>query len=134
MINTLQKITMPGDPRDIPGWETLDLLRQMMDKNDFVGLPAYVYRLADGRNVGIAVVDPDGYPLFAKLWCLEVSPKFRNRGIGSLLLQEVLHEYDEVKLVAMRPAFGFYKRNGFVFEYGEEPDPKSNVGYMVSRA
>jgi ribosomal protein S18 acetylase RimI-like enzyme len=133
MSNTVQKIELPRDIRELPGSEELDLLRQMTEKNDLAGLPAFVYRLADGRIVGIAAVDPDGYPLFAKLWCMEVAPKFRNRGIGSLLLHEVLNEYDEVKLVAMRQAFDFYKRNGFVFEYGEEPDPRSNVGYMVSR-
>ena len=131
-METLDKIAMPGQYDALP-FKGLDLLRQMMDKNDFAGLPAYVYRI-DGNPVGVAVVDPDGYTFFAKLWCLEVLPEYRKKGIGSRLVQAVLHEYDEVKLVAMRDAFDFYRGNGFVFESGEEPDPKSNVGYMINKA
>ena len=132
-METLEKITMPGNYAGMPECDGLELLRQMMEKNDFTGLPAYVYR-KDGKIAGIAVVDPDGYTFFAKLWCLEVIPELRRKGIGSRLVQAVLHEYDEVKLVAMRDAFEFYKVNGFVFESGELPDPKSNVGYMINKA
>ena len=132
-METLKKISMPKDFGWLPPHGKLELLRQMMEKNDFSGLPAYVWE-KDGGIVGIAVVDPDGYTFFSKLWCLEVAPEYRNRGIGSRLVRQVLEEYDEVKLVGMREAFGFYRRNGFVFESGEEPDPKSNVGYMISKA
>lgn len=124
---------MPGKYAEMPECAGLDLLRQMMEKNDFTGLPAFVCR-KDGKTVGIAVVDPDGYTFFAKLWCLEVDPGYRGRGIGRMLLRAALDEYDEIKLVAMRNAFGFYRKCGFAFEYGIEPDPKSNVGYMVNKA
>ena len=129
---TLDVITVPGSYKDIPGHEDLALLSAMMEKNDFAGLPAYVIR-DKGNIVGIGIVDPDGYNLYAKLWCMEVAPKYRRRGYGSRILHEILHEYDDVKLVAKRDAFPFYKHAGFVFEKGE-PDPKSNVGYMISKA
>jgi ribosomal protein S18 acetylase RimI-like enzyme len=129
---TLDVMTVPGSYKDIPGHEDLALMAAMMDKNDFAGLPAYVMRDGD-KVVGIGIVDPDGYSLYAKLWCMEVAPGYRNKGYGSMILRKILHEYDDVKLVAKREAFPFYKRAGFVFDRGE-PDPKSNVGYMVSRA
>lgn len=129
---TLEKIITPGNYIDIPGHDELALLVAMMKKNDLSGFPAYVIR--DGnRIVAIGIVDPDGYSLYAKLWCMEVAPEYRNRGYGSMILRKILHEYDDVKVVAKRGAFTFYKRAGFVFEKGD-PDPKSNVGYMISRA
>lgn len=129
---TLEMIAVPGNYTDIPGHEDLALMVAMMKKNDLTGMPAYVIR--DGnRVVAIGIVDPDGYNLYAKLWCMEVAPEYRHRGYGSLILRKILNEYDDVKLVAKRDAFQFYKRAGFVFEKGD-PDPKSNVGYMISRA
>lgn len=129
---TLEMMTVPGSYTDIPGYERLALMTAMMDKNDFMGLPAHVM-VDGGKVVGIGIVDPDGYDLYAKLWCMEVAPEYRYRGYGSRILRKILNEYDDVRLVAKREAFPFYKRAGFVFENGE-PDPKSNVGYMVSRA
>lgn len=126
---TLEKRIAPGDIRDIPGWEELALLRAMMEKNDFSGMPMYTF-MDEGKTVAVAVVDPDGYPLYAKVWCLEVAPGFRGQGYGRRLLREVLNDFDDVKLVATREAFGFYRNIGFRFV--REPDPKSNVGYMVS--
>jgi len=129
---TLELITMPGHYTDIPGYDDLGLMVAMMKRNDLSGFPAYVIR--DGnRVVAIGIVDPDGYDLYAKLWCMEVAPEYRKRGYGSMILRKILYEYDDVKLVAKRDAFGFYKRAGFVFEKGD-PDPKANVGYMISRA
>lgn len=128
---TLEKMTAPGNVREIPGWEDLSLLQAMMAKNDFTGLPMHAF-VENGKVIAAAIVDPDAYPLYAKVWCLEVSPNYRGKGYGRLVMEDVLNEYDDVKLVAMRDAFGFYKKMGFVFV--EEPDPKSNVGYMLSKA
>ena len=124
------KTIAPGDIREIPGWEGLELLQAMMAKNDFASLPMYVIENS-GRVIAVAVIDPDYYPLYAKVWCLEVAKDFRGKGYGKWLLTEVLRDFDEVKLCAMRDAFGFYRSVGFRFT--EDPDPKSNVGYMVSQ-
>lgn len=130
---TLEMITTPGTSAEIPGHENLALTAAMMRTNKLAGMPACVVRDAGGKVLAIGIVDPDGYPLYAKLWCLEVAPEYRNRGYGSMVVREILNEYDEVKVVAKREAFQFYKRMGFVFEKGV-PDPKSNVGYMISKA
>lgn len=130
-MEALTKIEMPGDMKEIPGIDKLPLTVAMVTKNGFVGFPTYLYSI-DGIIVGIAIVNPDAYPGAAKLWCLEVAEGFRGMGIGRKLLTTVLDEYGKIRLVAMRDAFGFYMKLGFVFKDGEEPDPKSNVGYMVS--
>lgn len=124
------KTIAPGDVREIPGWEGLELLQAMMKKNDFTGLDMYVLMDA-GRVIGVSVIDPDGYPLYAKVWCMEIAKDFRGKGYGHRLMRAVLDDFDDVKLVAMRDAFGFYRTLGFRFV--ETPDPKSNVGYMVSQ-
>ena len=124
-------MTAPGNVREIPGWEDLQLVQAMMAKNDFTGMPMHAY-VEDGKVIAVAIVDPDAYPLYAKVWCLEVSPRYRGLGYGRRVMEDVLNEYDDVKLVAMRDAFGFYKKMGFAFV--EEPDLKSNVGYMLSKA
>jgi len=64
---TLEMMTVPGSYTDIPGYERLALMTAMMDKNDFMGLPAHVM-MDGGKVVGIGIVDPDGYDLYAKLW------------------------------------------------------------------
>ena len=130
-MEALKKIVMPWDMSDIPGITGLPLTMKMITNNNFDGFPAYLYEV-DRTTVGIAIVNPDAYPDAAKLWCLEVAERFRGMGIGRKLLTTVLDEYGKVRLVAMRDAFGFYMKLGFVFKDGEEPDPKSNVGYMVS--
>lgn len=111
--------------------EGFPLLAAMCEKNVFTGMSCF-YLEEDGAPRGVAVVDPDGYPLYAKLWVLETEEGYRGKGIGTDLLKHVLVKYDEVKLCAMRPAFDFYRKNGFV--YVGEPDPKSNVCFMVSMA
>lgn len=130
-MEALKKIVMPWDMSDIPGITGLPLTMKMITNNDFDGFPAYLYEV-DRTTAGIAIVNPHAYPDAAKLWCLEVAERFRGMGIGRKLLTTVLDEYGKVRLVAMRDAFGFYMKLGFVFKDGEEPDPKSNVGYMVS--
>jgi len=131
-METIKKITMPTNPGDLPGISHLNLIKAMCEKNDFDGLPVFAYEV-DGDTVGIAIVDPDAYPLYAKLWALEVRADMRGKGIGSRLVRRVLDEYDDVRLVAKRDAFDFYLRNGFIFQDGRLPDPKSNVAYMESR-
>lgn len=131
-MNEISRIDMPENPGDLPGISHLNLIRAMCAKNDFRGLPVYTYAV-DGETVGMAIVDPDAYPLYAKLWALEVRADVRGKGIGSALVRRVLEEYDDVRLVAMRDAFDFYLRNGFIFQDGQLPDPKSNVAYMESR-
>ena len=122
---------MPRTYGEVPGNGKLPLLEAMMLKNDFDGLPAEC--IYDGDDlIAIAVVGPDFYPLYAKLWVLEVAERYRGKGLGTELIKKCLFDYDDIKLVAMRPAFEFYKKCGFVFT--NEPDPKSNVGYMVSRS
>lgn len=130
-MEALKKIVMPWDMSDIPGITGLPLTMKMITNNNFDGFPAYLYEV-DRTTAGIAIVNPDAYPDAAKLWCLEVAERFRGMGIGRKLLTTVLDEYGKVRLVAMRDAFGFYMKVGFAFKDGEEPDPKSNVGYMVS--
>lgn len=131
-MESIKKITMPVNPGDLPGVSHFNLIRAMCDKNDFAGLPVYLY-VSGAETVGIAIVDPDAYPLYAKLWALEVRADVRGKGIGSRLVRRVLEEYDDVRLVAKRDAFDFYLRNGFIFQDGKLPDPKSNVAYMESR-
>lgn len=131
-MESIKKITMPDNPGDLPGFSHLNLIKAMCAKNDFNGLPVFVYEM-DGEPVGLAIVDPDAYPLYAKLWALEVRADMRGKGIGSAIVRRVLEEYDDVRLVAKRDAFDFYLRNGFIFQDGELPDPKSNVAYMESR-
>lgn len=107
------------------------LLAAMCEKNVFTGMPC-CYVEENGCPRSVAVVDPDGYPLYAKLWVLETEKDCRGKGMGTDLLRHILERFDEVKLCAMRPAFDFYTRNGFAFV--SEPDPKSNVCFMVSKA
>ena len=131
-MESIKKITMPDNPGDLPGVSHLNLIKAMCAKNDFNGLPVFAYEI-DCDTVGMAIVDPDAYPLYAKLWALEVRADMRGKGIGSAIVRRVLEEYDDVRLVAKRDAFDFYLRNGFIFQDGRLPDPKSNVAYMESR-
>lgn len=128
---TLEKTVVPGNIDEIPGLADLGLIKAILTKNPLAGLPLYIIRDA-GTIVAAAAVDPDGYPLYAKLWCIEVAETHRRKGIGSLIIRRILEDYDDLKLVAVRAAFGFYRRIGFAFLPGREPDPRSNVGYMVS--
>lgn len=110
----------------------MELTRTMCEKNDYAGLPAYV--IYDGmRIVAIAIVDPDGYPLYSKVCSLEVSPDYRLNGYGRWLLMEIAREYDDVKLVAMREVFDFYRKCGFVFDGTHGPEPDARTSLMVGR-
>lgn len=96
-------------------WSSINdmpLLAAMMNKNDFKNLTC-ICAYDDGTVVGMGVIDPDGYPLYAKLCCLEVKADYRNRGIGHELLRQALYAFDEIKLVAARNVVPFYEKCGF---------------------
>lgn len=124
-------LTMPQNSEKLPFIGSFPLLRAMMEKNNYDGLPGECLVDEHGDVLAIGVVDPDGYPLYAKLCVFEVREDVRRKHLGKRLLVDIVNKYDEVKLVAMRQAYEFYRNCGFVFCEGE-PDPRVNVAYMYS--
>lgn len=122
---------MPKNSEKLPFIGSFPLLRAMMEKNNYDGLPGECLVDENGDVVAIGVVDPDGYSLYAKLCVFEVREDLRRNGLGKRLLTDIVNKYDEVKLVAMRPAYEFYRNCGFTFCEGC-PDPRVNVAYMYS--
>lgn len=76
--------------------------------------------LGEGDHViGYAFVEEDKKRNFIELHDLAVSPKYRGRGGGKLLLQSVMRKYPYIKLIARKSddrLVGFYRSQGFELE------------------
>ena len=86
------------------------LIAAMASKNDYAN-GCFVEKLVSGsETVAMAIVDPDGYPLNAKLCAFEVRHDKRRKGYGKELLHYIINNYEDVRAVVLREALGFYRK------------------------
>ncbi|BCH24729.1 acetyltransferase [Mesorhizobium sp. L-8-10] len=105
-------------------WHSIDALKVRLTK------PRSEFLVADdGTEIGgMAFASADGEGAIVTLLQLYVLPRHQGRGIGGLLLDEVIDSFPEARLIRLEVeqendrAVAFYKACGFV-EKGSAPSP-----------
>ena len=111
------------------GWNKRDpeLIRQAL-----LHSLAVVSAWDDGALVGFARATGDRV-FNATIWDVAVRPSYQNKGIGRLVMKEILQELDEfdIPLVTL---FADPGRDGFYREFGFSADPAGVLGMFREKA
>lgn len=105
------------------------LLYEMTSKNNYLG--QRVICSFDGRDDDI----PTGILIyletetFISVSVLEVNPRYRNRNIGKLMMNELRSKNKLIRLQSLPESVGFYEKLGFINDSASEDDCKTMVWY-----